>query len=51
MNKRELLSFTQFLVEFMSRKKNDIDFWKTAVSLKDEMDMLSNNSFCWKRKL
>lgn len=38
--KSKLLPSAQSAEEFMSRKKDEIDFLKTAVSRKDEMDML-----------
>lgn len=48
--KSELLPSVQAVAEYMSLEKNDIDFLKTAVSRKAEMDMLekmlSDNKVC-----
>lgn len=38
--KSELLPSVQSVAEFMSRKKDEIDFLKTAVSRRDEIEML-----------
>lgn len=48
--KNELLPSVQYVTEFMLGKKDGIDFLKTAVSRKDEIDMLektlSHNKVC-----
>ena len=48
--KNELLPSVQYVTEFMPGKKDGIDFLKTAVSRKDEIDMLektlSHNKVC-----
>ena len=48
--KSELLTSAQSAAEFMPRKKDDINFLKTAVSRKNEIDMLkkmlSHNKVC-----
>lgn len=38
--KSELLPSVQSVTEFMPRKKDEIDFLKTAVSRRDEIEML-----------